>query len=222
MEHDTQDASIGHSSHPRHPCPFFNVLPLFQQLPPYQGPAYGTLQGPNLIGMDDKESIVNVFCFGAFADKNNGVVYKYLTGSFPFISLDGSICFLVMYHYEANAILTMPISALDDISIFNTYKMQFDDITSKGFKPKINIMDNQVTKHIKAFLTEQQCKLHLIEPHNHRMNAPVCPGTIGWRVASRTLGQEIHALSHSSQKRTTKGTNQKVPYGYPSTDGDCR
>ncbi len=32
-------------------------------------------------------------------------------------------------------------------------------------------MDNQATPHIKAFLTEQQCKLQLIEPHNHRMNA---------------------------------------------------
>ncbi len=49
--------------------------------------------------------------------------------------------------------------------------MQFEDLTSKGFKPKINIMDNQATKHIKAFLMEQQCKLQLVEPHNHRMIA---------------------------------------------------
>ncbi len=41
-----------------------HVLPLFQQPPPYQGPAYGALQGPNLIWMDDNESIANVFCFG--------------------------------------------------------------------------------------------------------------------------------------------------------------
>jgi hypothetical protein len=98
------------------------------------------------------------------------VVYNDLTGSFPFISLDGSVCFLLIYHYEANAILAKPISALDNISIFNTYKMQFKDLTSKGFKPEI-IIDNQVTKHIKAFLIEQQCKLQLVEPHNHRMNA---------------------------------------------------
>jgi hypothetical protein len=76
-----------------------------------------------------------------------------------------------MYHYEANAIFAKPISALDNKRIFNAYKMQFDDLTSKGFKPKINIMDNQATKHIKTFLTEQQCKLQLLEPHNHRMNA---------------------------------------------------
>ncbi len=99
------------------------------------------------------------------------MVYNDLTGSFPFILLDSSVCFLVMYHYEANAILAKPISGLDDISIFNASKMQFNDLTSKGFKPKLKIIDNQVTKHIKALITEQQCKLQLVEPHNHRMNA---------------------------------------------------
>ncbi len=32
-------------------------------------------------------------------------------------------------------------------------------------------MDNQATEHIKKILTEQQCKLQLIELHNHHMNA---------------------------------------------------
>jgi hypothetical protein len=63
-----------------------HILPLFQQPPPYQGPEYGALKDSNLIGMDDNESIANVFCFGTF--KNNGVVYNDLTGSFLFISLE--------------------------------------------------------------------------------------------------------------------------------------
>ena len=125
---------------------------------------------PNVI-VDDDESIANVFCYGAFADKRSGVVYNDLTGSFPFVSYDGSVCFLVMYHYEANAILATPISGLDDKSIFNAYKMNFDELASKGFKPKLNVMDNQATKYIKQFLTEEDCELQLVEPHNHRVNA---------------------------------------------------
>ena len=55
---------------------------------------------PNLIGDDeDDASIANVFCFGAFADKQSGVMYNDLTGNFPVMLLDGSVCFLVMYHY---------------------------------------------------------------------------------------------------------------------------
>ena len=158
-------------------------LPLFQEPPAYPGPVYGVIQGnhpvpahtprpgPKVIDDDKTESIVNLFCFGAFADKRDGVVYNDLMGSFLFLSLDGSVCFFILYHYESNAILSMPMSGLDNSSIFNTYNMQFDALTSKGFKPKINIMDNQATKHINTFLTKQQCKLQLVKPHNHWLNA---------------------------------------------------
>jgi hypothetical protein len=60
--------------------------------------------GPNLIGdEEDDASIANVFCFGAFADKQSGVMYNDLTRNIPFILLDGSMRFLIMYHYESNA-----------------------------------------------------------------------------------------------------------------------
>jgi hypothetical protein len=114
------------------------------------------IQIPNapLIIAEDEKSIANVFCFGAFADKRNGVVYNNLTRLFPFMLLDGSVYFFIMYHYETNEILATPVVGLDNKSIFKAYKMQFDNLTSKGYKPKINIMDNQATKHIKAFLMD--------------------------------------------------------------------
>ncbi len=103
--------------------------------------------------------------------KNNGIVYHDLTGSFPFMSLDGSVCFFVPYHYELNCILPAPIVGLDDVSIFNVCKTQFEELAAKGFTPKLNVMDNQATKHVKQILTENECKLQLVEPHNHRVNA---------------------------------------------------
>ena len=133
--------------------------------------AYIPTVQPNLILDDSNESIANVFCFGAFADRHSGVVYNDLTGNFPFMSFDGSVCFLVVYHYESNAILAYPIAGLDDVSIFNAYEIAFDKLTAKGFKPKLNIMDNQATKYIKKFLTAENCALQLVEPHNHRVNA---------------------------------------------------
>jgi hypothetical protein len=143
------------------------VLPLFQEVQAYPGQGYGATTGPNLVGDDDNESIANVFCFGAFADKHSGIV---LTGSLPFMSYKGSICFFILYHYESNSILAMPIMGLYDVTIFNAYKQQFELFPSNGFKPKLNVMDNQATKHIKTFLTEQDCKLQLMEPHNHCVN----------------------------------------------------
>ncbi len=127
---------------------------------------------PNLIMMDeDNITIANIFCFGAFGDKTSGIVYHDLTGLFPFISLDGSVCFFVLYHYESNCILATPISGLDDKTVFKAFKKYFDELMAKGFKPKLNIMDNQATKHIKQFPSENKCKLQLVEPHNHRVDA---------------------------------------------------
>jgi hypothetical protein len=131
-----------------------HVLPLFVELLPYNCPAYDARREVNYIPDDDK-SIANVFCFGAFTDKVSGVVYNDLTGNFPFMSIDGSVCFFVLYHYETNAILVKPIANVDDRSIFAAYKEVFETLEAKGYKPKINVMDNQATKYIKQFLTEK-------------------------------------------------------------------
>ncbi len=56
------------------------------------------------------------------------------------------------------------------MSAFSMLAKFFDDLTAKGFKPKLNIMDNQATKHIKKILTTENCALQLVEPHNHHVN----------------------------------------------------
>jgi hypothetical protein len=126
---------------------------------------------PAFINDINDESIANVFCFGTFADKKTGVVYNDCTGNFPFMSLDGSICFFMMYHYKTNAIFATPIPGLDSENILNAYKKNFEYLVSKGYTPKFNVMDNQATKAIKSYLTPQQCRLQLLKPGNHHINA---------------------------------------------------
>ena len=127
-----------------------HVLPLFVKQLPYNGLAYNARMEVNYIP-DNDESIANVFCFGAFANKVSGVVYNDLTGNFPFMSIDGSVCFFVMYHYKMNAILVKAIANVDDRSIFAAYKEIFETLEAKGYKPKTNVMDNQATKYKKSF-----------------------------------------------------------------------
>ena len=98
-------------------------------------------------------------------------MYNDLTGNFPFMSNDGSVCFFVMYHYKMNAILVKAIANVDDRSIFAAYKEIFETLEAKGYKPKMNVMDNQATKYIKKFLTKKECDLQLVGPHNHHINA---------------------------------------------------
>jgi hypothetical protein len=53
-------------------------------------------------------------------------------------------------------------------------KIAFDELVSEGFKPKLNIMDNQAMKYIEKILAEEECKLQLIKPHSHRVNTAEC------------------------------------------------
>ena len=76
------------------------LLPQYNEEPrPYPGPAYDArMDCVNIIPED--ELIVNVFCFAAFTNKISGVVYNDLTRNFPFTSIDGSVCFFVLYHWS--------------------------------------------------------------------------------------------------------------------------
>ena len=49
----------------------------------------------NKINDIEDKSIANVFCFGAFANKVTGIIYNDCTGDFPYMSLDGNVCFFV-------------------------------------------------------------------------------------------------------------------------------
>jgi hypothetical protein len=120
---------------------------------------------------DNASSNANIFCFAAFADKRTGILYNDLTSPFPFMSLEGNICFLVVYHYKTNAILALPIKWFSNDIIFATYKQQYDMLESKGYKIKLNVMDNQATWVIKKFLDAKQCDLLLVKPNNHCVNA---------------------------------------------------
>ena len=60
-----------------------------------------------------------------------------MTGNFPFVSLDGSVCYFIMYHYETNSILATPIDGIADKIIFEAYKKNFEMLESKGYKVKL-------------------------------------------------------------------------------------
>jgi hypothetical protein len=120
-----------------------------------------------LIEPEDNDSKANIFSFAAFADKHTGVLYSDLTGSFPFMPLEGNVCFLVIYHYKTNAIMALPIANFTDNSIFTAYVKQFELLESKRHMIKLNVMDNQACCIIKNYLLSKQCDLMLVEPNNH-------------------------------------------------------
>jgi hypothetical protein len=76
-----------------------------------------------------------------------------------------------VHHYETNAIFATPIPGLDSKNILDAHTKNFEYLVSKGYTPRINIMDNQAMTAIKSYLTPQQWPLQLVEPGNHSVNA---------------------------------------------------
>ena len=62
------------------------------------------LTNANIIEDNNRSSDANIFCFATFADKQMGILYNDLTSTFPFMSLKGNMCFLIIYHHKTNAI----------------------------------------------------------------------------------------------------------------------
>jgi hypothetical protein len=77
---------------------------------------------------------MQIFFSTAFADKQTGILYNNLTGAFPFISLEGNVCFLIIYQYESNAILALTIAGFSSNIIFAAYQQQFNLLTARGYK----------------------------------------------------------------------------------------
>ncbi len=63
----------------------------------------------NIIEDDYRLSDQNIFCCATFADKQTRILYNSLTETFLFMSLEGNVCFLIVYHYKTNAILALPM-----------------------------------------------------------------------------------------------------------------
>jgi hypothetical protein len=93
----------------------------------------------NIIGNNNTSLDANIFCFDAFADKRTDILYNNLTGAFPFMSLEGNNCFLIVCHQETNAILDLPIMGFSNNIIFAAYQQQYNLLESKGYKIQLNV-----------------------------------------------------------------------------------
>jgi hypothetical protein len=117
------------------------------------------------------------------ADKQTGILYNDLTGAFPFMSLKGNVCFLVVYHYDTNTILALPMKGFSNKIIFAAYQQQYKMLEAKGYKIKLNVMDNQLTKVIKKFLGKNNATYY----RSSRITIKSMPLNAQFKCSRRTL-----------------------------------
>ena len=58
-----------------------------------------------------------------------------------------------------------------DEDMVATFKNIYDELKAKGHEPSLHVLDNECSKAVKNYITSEETRIQLVEPHNHRVNA---------------------------------------------------
>ena len=158
---------------------------LISKMPPSVNTAKGHLtqerQGlqstKNLIQHEDfnpKQEIKNVKtnCFMAKIQQFTATdkAYSDLTGRFPVQSSRGNNYVMVVYCYDANAIIAEPLKNRSAGEIVKAWKIINKKLENAGVCPSIYILDNEISQEFKQALHKKDIQFQLFPPHIHRAN----------------------------------------------------
>jgi hypothetical protein len=102
---------------------------------------------------------------------NQGQLYTELTGNFPVRSSKGNSYVMVCYVYDCNYVKVIPIKSRSASEWAKAYDTVHQELTVKGFKPKLQTLDNEASAALKNFFTINDIAYQLVPPHCHRRNA---------------------------------------------------
>ena len=109
-------------------------------------------------------------CYTALMEPT-GQTYMDLTGKFVVASSTGNNYILIIYDYDSNAILAIPLKNRRAESILQAYKMGHAQLCATGCKPKLQCLDNEASRALQEFLTNENVDFQLVPPHLHHRNA---------------------------------------------------
>jgi hypothetical protein len=93
------------------------------------------------------------------------------TGNFPVRSSKGNCYVMVCYVFDCNNVKVVPMKSRSASEWVKAYDLIHQELTSKGFKPKLQTLDNEVSTALKKFFTTNDVEYQLVPPHCHMRNA---------------------------------------------------
>jgi hypothetical protein len=81
---------------------------------------------------------------------------------------------MLCYIYDFNYIKFSPMKSRSASEWVKAYDSVHQELTIKGFKPKLQTLDNEASTDLKNFFTAQNINYQLVPPHCHRRNAVEC------------------------------------------------
>jgi hypothetical protein len=102
---------------------------------------------------------------------DQGQLYMDLTGKFPVRSSKGNSYVMVFYVYECNYVKVVPMKSRSASEWVKAYDHIHQELTAKGFKPRLQTLDNEASAALKQFFTANDVEYQSVPPHCHRRNA---------------------------------------------------
>jgi hypothetical protein len=102
---------------------------------------------------------------------DQGQLYTNLTGKFPVRSSKGNSYVMFCYLYDCNYVRVIPMKSRSASEWAKAYDTVHQELTVKGFKPKLQTLDNEASAALKNFFTVNDVAYQLVPPHCHRRNA---------------------------------------------------
>jgi hypothetical protein len=102
---------------------------------------------------------------------DQGQLYTDLTGKFPVQSRKGNSYVMVCYVYDCNYVKVIPMKSRPASEWVKAYDNVHQELTVKGFKPKLQTLDNEASGALKNFFTVNDIAYQLVTPRCHRRNA---------------------------------------------------
>jgi hypothetical protein len=82
---------------------------------------------------------------------DQGQLYTDLMGKFPVRSSKGNSYVMVCYVYDCNYVKVVPIKSWSDSEWVTAYDHIHQELTAKGFTPKLRTLDNEASAALKNF-----------------------------------------------------------------------
>jgi hypothetical protein len=102
---------------------------------------------------------------------DQGQLYTDLTWEFPVRSSKGNWYVMVGYVFYWNYVKVVPMKSRSASEWVKAYDLIHQELTAKGFKPKLQILDYEASAAFKSFFTTNDVEHQLVPPHCHRRNA---------------------------------------------------
>jgi hypothetical protein len=77
---------------------------------------------------------------------------------------------MVCYLYDCNSVKFIPMRSRSASEWVKAYDHIHQELTAKGFKPKLQTLDNEALAALKPFFTSNDVEYQLVPPHCHHCN----------------------------------------------------